>query len=184
MPDVKAAVVAGDVSTLKQHKLVVDPFEWPNNVQVVPEDVFNDGSRNIIVPDGFLVPGKSNGGVYIITVDANDITKVTGDRITLTHNKDGYFYHMGYWVDMNNDGRKDFLTAKSNAAAGEGQLVWLEHPEEGISGTWTEHLITNGPDVGIWIDETESKNSIVVYATQFFDRKLAMYQVSTKDGTL
>jgi len=76
---------------------------------------------------------------------------------------------MGNWIDMNNDGRKDFLTARSNAKAGEGELVWLEHPAEGLGGTWTEHVITNGPDVGIWVDADYSHNSIVVYAAQFFD---------------
>lgn len=57
---------------------------------------------------------------------------------------------MGEWVDLNGDGRKDFLTARSNAKAGGGQLVWFEHPAEGLtSATWTEHVISEGPDVGI-----------------------------------
>ena len=49
---------------------------WPNNIAVVPEDVF--GERVIMVPDGFLVPFKKNGGLYAVRVDANDITKTTG----------------------------------------------------------------------------------------------------------
>jgi hypothetical protein len=57
---------------------------------------------------------------------------------------------MGEWVDMNGDGRKDFLTARSNAKANQGELVWFEHPSEGLtSATWTEHIVTKGPDVGI-----------------------------------
>lgn len=39
---------------------------------------------------------------------------------------------MGYWVDLNGDGRKDFITARSNAKAGQGELVWFEHPEGGL----------------------------------------------------
>jgi len=31
-----------------------------------------------MVPDGFLVPFKKNGGLYAVRVDANDITKTTG----------------------------------------------------------------------------------------------------------
>jgi len=57
---------------------------------------------------------------------------------------------MGEWVDMNNDGRLDFVTARSNAKAGGGELVWFEHPAEGLTdATWTEHVVTSGPDVGI-----------------------------------
>jgi len=171
---IKDAIVNDTVSKLKAKKLKVSSFEWPNDAAMIPDDVFGDGSRSIIVPDGFLVPGKSNGGVYIVTIDPTDVTKAL-EKITLTSNKDGYFYHMGYWLDMNNDGRKDFVTAKANAKAGGGRLVWLEHPAEGITGDWTEHVIVDGPDVGIWVDTDTYKNSIVVYAAQFFDQSVNMY---------
>lgn len=39
---------------------------------------------------------------------------------------------MGQWVDLNGDGRLDFITARSNAKANQGELVWLEHPEGGL----------------------------------------------------
>jgi len=112
VPDVSAAVQAGDVSTLESVKLDTPGFEWPNDVQVIPHDVFNN--RSIIVPDGFLVPGHSNGGLYIITMDDEDITK-TVSTVKISADLDGYFYHMGEWLDLNGDGRKDFLTARSNA---------------------------------------------------------------------
>ena len=75
VPSIKEAITNNTVSHLKQHKLKVDSFEWPNDVAVIPSDVFGDGSNAIVVPDGFLVPGKSNGGIYVITVDPNDVTK-------------------------------------------------------------------------------------------------------------
>lgn len=78
-----------------------------------------------------MPPGKGNGGIYAIVMDNSDITK-TEKTVTLTHNKEGFFYHMGFWVDMNGDGRKDFITAKTNAKAGKGELVWLEHPQGGL----------------------------------------------------
>jgi hypothetical protein len=43
---------------------------------VVPHDVF--GQRALVVPDGFLVPGKSDGNIFIVTIDDSDITKTTG----------------------------------------------------------------------------------------------------------
>ena len=71
--DVKDAVVNGDVSDLKPTLLDTPSFKWPNNIEVVPYDVF--GERAIQVPDGFLVPGKKDGNIYIIRMDADDITK-------------------------------------------------------------------------------------------------------------
>ena len=65
-------------------------------------------------PDGFLVPLKSNGGIYAVRIDPQDVTKTTG-TVKISAKKDGYFYHMGYWVDLNGDGRKDYITARSNA---------------------------------------------------------------------
>lgn len=147
VPGLEAAVQNNTVSKLVAKELKTPSFEWPNNVATIPEDVF--GYRAIVVPDGFLVPGKSNGGVYIVTMDATDITLATG-TFKISPKEDGYFYHMGEWIDMNGDGRKDFVTAKSNAKAGGGKLVWFEHPAAGLtSATWTEHVVTSGPDVGI-----------------------------------
>jgi len=158
-------------------------FKWPNNAEIIPSDVF--GERAIVVPDGFLVPGHKNGGVYVISMDDTDITKTTG-TVKISPDKDDYFYHMGKWIDMNGDGRKDFITARSNAKAGEGELVWFEHPEGGLAEfPWAEHVVTNGPDVGILIEELpEYPNEIVIWATQFFDETVAIYRVSLQDGTL
>ena len=42
-----------------------------------------------------------------------------------------------------------------------------------------------GPDIGIEIDYLDAyPDEIVVWATQFFDQKLALYRVSLKDGSL
>ncbi len=112
VPDISAAVVAGDASTLKSNKLDTPHFEWPNNVQVVPRDVF--GQRAIAVPDGFLVPGKTHGGIYVVLMDESDITQ-TVSTTKISTEKKGFYYHIGEWVDLNGDGRKDYLTARSNA---------------------------------------------------------------------
>jgi hypothetical protein len=83
-------------------------------------------------------------------MDKTDVTKTTG-TFKISKNKSGYFYHMGEWIDLNGDGRKDFLTARSNAKVNGGELVWFEHPASGLStgSTWTEHIVSAGPDVGI-----------------------------------
>ena len=72
VPGIKDAVKNGDVSSLEPVKLDTPSFEWPNDISVVPYDVFKE--RAIVVPDGFLVPGKKNGGVYIVRMDPTNLT--------------------------------------------------------------------------------------------------------------
>lgn len=92
--NITEAVKAGDVSNLDSVKLDTHGFEfqWPNDVKTIPEDVF--GFRAIVVPDGFLVPGHANGGVYIMRMADDDITK-TEFVVKISADLDGYFYHMG-----------------------------------------------------------------------------------------
>ena len=150
----------------------------------MPFDVFNE--RAIHVPDGFLVPTKKNGNIFIIRMDPDDITK-TVETVQITEDKRHYFYHMGVWVDLNGDGRKDFVTARSNASAGKGELLWLEHPVDGLDSTekWTEHVLGNFADVSFQVQELpEFPDEVVIFAAQFFDKALSMHRVSKKDGSL
>lgn len=148
----------------------------------MPGDVF--GERAILVPDGFLVPGHSNGGLYVLRMDEADAT-VVKDQVALASGKRGYFYHKGEWIDLNGDGRKDLLTARSNAKAGGGELLWLEHPSEGLDGEWTEHVIGPFADVMFTTDyDPAFSHEILVYAAHFFDEELVMTRLSTKDGTI
>lgn len=177
------AVEARDASTLSGTELKTGTFKWPNDVRVVPYDVFNQ--RAIVVPDGFLVPGHSNGGVYIVTMDDTDITSA-GDTVKISNpDESGFFYHMGYWIDMNSDGRKDFLTARSNAKEGEGALLWLEQPAEGITGTWTEHVVCTGcADVGITVlnDDSPYADEMVVFAAEFFNEAVSFTLINKSTG--
>ena len=75
VPDITEAVVAGDVSTLNSVMVDTPAFEWPNDVMVVPDGIFDE--RAIVVPDGFIPPGKNNGNIYIVTMDPVDLTKST-----------------------------------------------------------------------------------------------------------
>jgi hypothetical protein len=70
---------------------------------------FNDCDEVLIVGDGFLVPGKSTGSISVIKNLEDNHSKV----IELSHEKKGWFYHLALVIDMNNDGRKDILTARA-----------------------------------------------------------------------
>jgi hypothetical protein len=129
IPDIADKVAAKDWKNIKPVEVSAE-FTWPNSIEEVPAEVF-PGINAIAVPDGFLVPGHQTGAVWILTTDPADVTKHTGSY-KITKEKKDYFYHMGRWVDLNNDGRLDFLTARSNAKSGGGEMVWLEHPEGGL----------------------------------------------------
>jgi len=90
-------------------------------------------------------------------------------------------------VDLNGDGRKDLLTARSNAKKGEGELLWLEHPEAGLDSTepWTEHSLGNLADVTFSVETMEEyPDEIVMFSAHFFDEAVRMIRISTKDGSL
>lgn len=72
VPNVAAAVSNADPSTLRPVNLSVPDLLWPNSVATIPQDIFG-GQRAIVVPDGFLPPGKGNGGVYVVLMDPTNI---------------------------------------------------------------------------------------------------------------
>jgi hypothetical protein len=93
---------------------------WPNEVTPVPtqfhhheddDEAFQDA---LLVSDGFLVPGKDRGGLYIVKHPGNPQTEWT---VRLTSNsgteKDRWFYHRATWLDLTGgDGRQSILTAR------------------------------------------------------------------------
>jgi hypothetical protein len=94
---------------------------------------------------------------------------------------------MGRWADMNGDGRLDLITARADSKKNGGELIWLEHPEEGLEKTpWTEHLITKGPDVMFELvsNHPSYPDSHIVFASEFFNLQLNMYEISKKTGAL
>ena len=185
VPGLKEAVAAGDVSTLKATKLDTgDSLNAPMHPSMAPAIAF-EANRVIAVPNGYQ--GSGNGGVYLVHVSSDDMTKTLG-TYKMTPDKEGYFYNMGQWVDLNGDGLLDYITARSNGKAGEGELVWFERPSGsfGLDGKeWTEHLITMGPDTAFEIDRLDAyPHEIIVWAAQSADNKLSLYRVSTKTGFL
>jgi hypothetical protein len=97
----------------------------------------------LLVCDGFLVPTKDRGGLYVIKHPGHPVSEWT---VRLTDVKERWFYHRAVWIDLTNDGRKSILTARckvstvlGNRRSGDGmvtsgirkygQLIWLECPK-------------------------------------------------------
>uniref|UniRef100_A0A0G4HYC0 Uncharacterized protein n=1 Tax=Chromera velia CCMP2878 TaxID=1169474 RepID=A0A0G4HYC0_9ALVE len=187
-------------------KKVTGGFKWPNAVRTVPEDFF--GSKAFLVPDGFLVPLHKSGGLFLVFVD-DDLQETAKCTISA---KSGFFHHKGIWIDIDLDGLPDLLTSRSDAKAGDGELLWLKNPG-GVSasqcGEWEERVITKGPDVLFAVlgddgfegkskrspalhtaeeeeeeEDTPESHRLTVFASEFFNKRLVRYSINRPEGTV
>jgi hypothetical protein len=148
---------------------------WPNLVSK------HDGT--LIVPDGFLPPGKTNGNMYAF---------VNGALEPLAPDYKDTFYHEADWIDFTGDGVKDLLTARVHELSEgpfkkniTGQLLWLEAPANGsyTSGPWKEHIIAEGPDIlferyphTLRVDGVDGVHAI--FCSEFFAQRLTIHFVT------
>jgi hypothetical protein len=148
---------------------------WPNEVGMVPEGTFEESY--MWTADGFLVPGKSTGGIHLIKINRNGTFSETFE---LSTKKSGWFYHQAKWIDMNGDGKLDVITARAYKplwGQDKGELVWFENPGQGFDKKkWKEHMIESGPDVSFDVDHLikDQPNKIHIIATEFFGKRISL----------
>eukprot|EP00546_Thalassionema_frauenfeldii_P020926 CAMPEP_0178902422 /NCGR_PEP_ID=MMETSP0786-20121207/4592_1 /TAXON_ID=186022 /ORGANISM="Thalassionema frauenfeldii, Strain CCMP 1798" /LENGTH=673 /DNA_ID=CAMNT_0020573679 /DNA_START=270 /DNA_END=2291 /DNA_ORIENTATION=+ len=210
-------VKSGRIETVKDQ--TCRAIRWPNESNSVPKSLFESQDTSsvnstmddaLLVSDGFLVPGKDKGGLYVVKKPGDDDKEwnvcLTGGPSSVAPPEDsGWFYHRSVWIDLTNDGRKSVLTARAklNGAGSSNaktQLVWLETPKpdsyDELSGSpleedgtpfdpfngrhlpWKAHVLTEGPDVMFSIaDMDTADDTIEVFASHFFDRKVMLYSI-------
>lgn len=181
--NITAALANGDQTY--QVTQLCDNLKWPNEISQVPVNAISTLKQPaILIPDGFLVPGKDNGAVYLVTTDQAPATPIRLDT-----GRNSYFYHRAIWRDMNGDGLLDILTARATKpffGSGSGELLWLEQPSSGDPLTqvpWNEHVITAGPDV-FFVVTAENDTEFQIAAAQFFTSALVLYNIDSKTGQL
>lgn len=87
-------------------------FSWPNEVHNLPPGVVKGSSEEaLLVADGFLMPGRSDGGLYIVQEPGRSTEQVT----RISRQRPGWFYHKAVWVQdlMGPDARACVLTARA-----------------------------------------------------------------------
>jgi hypothetical protein len=145
-------------------KKVQDGLEWPNNITPLSSLGYTFG-------DGFLVPGKSNGGVYFVFGGNNSMVRLTAPA-------KGQFYHKGYFFDVDGDGALDIITARASKSLfgkGKGQLVWLKNA--GFNNVpWVETVLADGPDVDIFVLPGNG-TSATIFAAEFFGEKVSQFDL-------
>jgi len=155
-----ARMGAGDRFFDRKRKLL-----WPNKLGRAPTEL----GDFIVVPDGFLPPGMSDGDLFLARAD--------GSVARISESKTGTFYHEVEWHDFNGDGLKDILTVRCTKTgsvfsgfAFTGEMVWMENPgkAEMDKVLWKEHHIADGPDV-IFKSIPGPNGGRAVFATEFFN---------------
>lgn len=162
--DMAAALSSGRMRNLTQTTVVADGVKWPNEVSHAPPSVSGSNGDILVIPDGFLVPGKRNGGVLLY--NAGKVHRVSPF-------KENAFYHEVEWRDMDGDGHLDILSPRAIfsglfTASFQGEFMWYKNPGPSkiLSQEWEEHKIVDGPDV---ICKTkEYKNGLASFCSQFW----------------
>jgi len=153
-------------------ELLSNKTAWPNYMGSVPESAF--GPNTIAAAGGFIP--KPTGTIDIYTFPSNDPQLAKRTKVS-TDNK-GWFYHAMVWIDVNQDGHLDILTARtyfSTFGKKYGQVLWLQNPGSLTEG-WDENLITsanaksNGIDTN-FIMETMTDGRSVLIGSEFFSTK-------------
>ena len=150
-----------------------ETITWPNEARTAGDGLFK--TPGMLVSGGFLVPGKSTGAItYVPWSEPNSARP-------LTTAKKGWFYHRTEEWDVNGDGLKDIVTARSTmpmVGTPQGELLWLENPGPAApeSTPWVEHVIAAGPDVHFRILPAAISPSLTIIAAEFAKKRLTAFR--------
>ena len=156
---------------------LTEKINWPNEICPQPlSEAGSDGRRLLAVPSGFLVPGRSTGGIYLMSTNAaNPVNHETYGTIKITQDKPGWFYHPAEWFDVDQDGRLDLVTARAKVGLTgktDGEMLWLEQPEQPLSQPWAEHAMDSPGDVHFRICDLNQDDQAEILSAQFFAKKI------------
>lgn len=163
--DLKAGVSSQSV----QVEEFIPELLWPNEIVDAPESLF--GAGYMIIPEGFLVPFKTNGAVELYDTYKKELRPLTSP-------KKGYWYHRVEFWDYNHDGRLDIVTARAKKGmmgGDDAELVVLLSPEDPIHGVWSEVILFKGPDVFFKLVDFNHDSNFEVIAAEFLSKKLSYY---------
>jgi len=203
----KGSIVQYDMgkmgAPLSSPRVLKGDYLWPNELS---QFVDHTGRTITLVPDGFLLPGQNDGGLYAIP----DRDQGPRRPIRITSSKPGWFHHKAVHVRLPG-GEEGILTARACKplfGQGEGELVWLAMPpreeeswhsslsvaegeddEDGGEGggldmdtaleaPWEETVLARGPDVMFEVvDLDPSDDSVEVIAAHFFGSRLSVHSL-------
>jgi len=154
-------------------KQIPGSVTWPNTATKAPASVF--GEEGIVVAGGFLVPGKSNGGLWYAEGRAGNyqsFKQIFGAK--------GYFYHQATFYDVDQDGNLDILSCRATKPMfgdGQGDLVWLQPADRANpKGPWKEALLGKGCDTFFVVEDVNGDGVPDILAAEFWGKKITLIQ--------
>ncbi len=184
----RSAVSIVDVSkgSPPSHVDLTTSIDWPNVPTPLAPGVF--GFPAVAVGSGFLVPTHTTGAVSIVDTTVPPQPSSLAQPVSITKKKKDWFYHRAWPIDMNGDGLTDFITSRASLGSRQGELLWLEQPQQDPlgGGPWAEHHIAWGPDF-VFDARLESGSAtahptISVCAAEYFGEKLVLVTGSVSAG--
>ena len=164
-----------DTQVLAKH------FHWPTGAMEVPEHIFSQ-ARQLLIGDGFMLPGKDNGGLYRYNIE-------TGETTRLLAPKNGWFYHKAEFMKYGD--RLVMITVRTTQPIlfGEkkGELIWAEPPEPSdkepdvINGIqegpyWKEYVIGVGADFVFEMEDLNGDGMPDIVATEYSGKQLSLFE--------
>lgn len=131
--------------------VLTNKIAWPNGVVAADPLV----PYSIIVPSGFLVPGKTDGNLYFINKE--------GPTALVPNDGTNWFYHDADFKDMDGDGFIDVVAGRAYVPLlghPQSQLIWIKNPgNPTITGPWTIHYLmpVSGPDIQVQFASIDSR---------------------------
>jgi hypothetical protein len=160
---------------------------WPNETARVPDGVFP--FEAIVSPQGFqsaLPPGR----LSVINLDDPKRGEYVVDQSTFkaprcepgSSDNQPWFYHDARFVDMDEDGRLDIVSARASfkvrggMCPPTGQLVWFRNPGDELKPDveWEEFVLVDtepapgGPEVNMNARDLDGDGRVEIIATHFF----------------
>ncbi len=160
---------------------------WPNETARVPDGVLP--FEAVVSPQGFLATPRP-GRLTLINLDDPKRSEYVVDQSSFepprcepgSSDNQPWFYHDARFVDMDDDGLRDLVTARSSLIARggfcppTGQLVWFRNPGDKLEASteWEEHVLVDveptpgGPEVNMSIHDFDGDGIVEIVGTHFF----------------
>nr|KAJ3420269.1 hypothetical protein HK105_005878 [Polyrhizophydium stewartii] len=175
-----AAAAVKSPSTTSPQKLA-GTVTWPNEIRDAPASLF--GTEGIVAAGGFIVPGKTKGGLFFAPRFANG---THGALTQIFKPSSDWFYHRVAFYDVNKDGKLDILTCRANKpllGSASGDLVWLQPTDRTRpTGSWTETVIGKGCDTYFIIADLNNDGKDEILSAEFWGKSLTLIQSTDASG--
>ena len=168
-----ASIANSDFSSASETH-VPGSITWPNDVTYAPASVF--GTEGILVGGGFLVPGKSDGGIYYSPTDSSGNS---GNWVEIVSGGSGWFYHRALLADIDNDGKQEIVSCRANkpifGSTGT-MLVSLKPTDPNTpQGAWTETELGPGCDALFTVADLDGDGKPEILAASYFTSQFNLF---------